>query len=149
MYLRDTATKVNQSSKLRPIWKGPFLVVMSKTPLYRIQGHKKFQFVHHDRLKMCYDRNILGWLKRLRHSLLQTDSVEEPESFESSEEPGYLSTMFHEEESSIQDEGPVEAEDSSSEEEREKERDSETVSHRSRTGRQRKMPTYLRDYICH
>lgn len=39
--LFNSATKVGQSSKLKSPWKGPYLVVDSKPPLYTIQNKKR------------------------------------------------------------------------------------------------------------
>lgn len=50
--LFNSATKVGQSSKLKSPWKGPYLVVDSKPPLYTIQNKKGKQTVHHDRIKI-------------------------------------------------------------------------------------------------
>ena len=41
--------------------------------LNRIQGRKGNKVVHHDRLKLCQDRNLPLWLERLRHSVLQPE----------------------------------------------------------------------------
>ena len=58
VYKLDSSSKIGQSSKLRSPWMGPFLVIGSRPPLYRIQDKKKEYVVHHDRLKRCHDRHI-------------------------------------------------------------------------------------------
>ncbi|XP_062602775.1 uncharacterized protein LOC134264500 [Saccostrea cucullata] len=55
VYMVDTSSKVGQSKKLR------------------IQGKKENKVVHHDRLKLCQDRDLPLWLKRLRHSVLHPE----------------------------------------------------------------------------
>ena len=75
VYLTNSATKVGESKKLNPVWVGPFLVVKKlSSALFEIRGKKKSQVVHHDRLKLCRDRFVPFWLKRLRHEFLQLDS---------------------------------------------------------------------------
>ncbi|XP_064650001.1 uncharacterized protein LOC135501689 [Lineus longissimus] len=74
VYKSYTASKVGQSSKLRPPWLGPFLVEKAISPvLYLINGQSKNQVVHHDRLKLCRDRILPFWLRRKRHHLLGPD----------------------------------------------------------------------------
>ena len=86
MYLINSATKVGESKKLNPVWLGPFLVVKKlSSVLFEIRGRKRSQVVHHDRLKLCRDRFMPFWLKRLRHEFLQLDS--QLESEEEDEEP--------------------------------------------------------------
>ena len=50
VYLLDSATKIGQSKKLRAPWKGPYLVVESYPPLYKIRDRKENKVVYHDRL---------------------------------------------------------------------------------------------------
>ena len=48
---------------LAPVWKGPFLVVHSNPPLYKIQDREPRVFtIHHDQLKICKDRLLPIWL---------------------------------------------------------------------------------------
>ncbi|CAC5415898.1 tatD [Mytilus coruscus] len=76
MFKADSTTKVGQSRKLKSPWCGPFLVVSSRPPLYTIRGRKgdSDSVVHHDKLKLCNDRDIPTWIKRLRHALFQAES---------------------------------------------------------------------------
>ena len=74
MYKRGITTKTG-SKALAPVWKGPFLVVHSNPPLYKIQDRKCRVFtIHHDRLKICKDRLLPIWLHQHRHDLLNLDS---------------------------------------------------------------------------
>lgn len=74
VYMVDTSSKVGQSKKLRKPWIGPFVIVYKfNHVLYRIQGKKENKVVHHDRLKLCQDRDLPLWLKRLRHSVLHPE----------------------------------------------------------------------------
>jgi transposase InsO family protein len=84
VYQLDSSTKVGKSSKLQSIWKGPFLVIKTRGPIYTIQNNKKILVVHHDRLKPCQDRVFPLWLKRLRHEILSLgEGGEAEEIFES------------------------------------------------------------------
>lgn len=73
VYKLDSTTKVGQSSKLRSPWTGPYLVISCNAPLYTIRDQKKEQVLHHDRLKLCKDRDIPMWLRRLRHRDFQNE----------------------------------------------------------------------------
>jgi hypothetical protein len=75
VYKLDSSTKVGQSSKLKPVWKGPLLVTEVISPvLYRIRDKRGEKVIHHDRLKLCRDRVIPMWMRRLRHRFLETGS---------------------------------------------------------------------------
>lgn len=52
VYKLDSITKVGQSSKLRPPWTGPYLVISCNAPLNTIRDQKKEQVLHHNRLKL-------------------------------------------------------------------------------------------------
>ena len=79
VYLRDSSTEIGISSKLRPPWSGPFLVISARPPIYRIGGCKKSKVVHHDRLKPCEDSTFPLWLQRKKHSLLHSLRIDEME----------------------------------------------------------------------
>jgi hypothetical protein len=65
-----SSTKIGQSKKLRKPWIGPYVIDEKlSSVLYRIRDRKKSKVVHHDRLKLCSDREIPLWLSRLRHSI--------------------------------------------------------------------------------
>lgn len=65
VYKRDTATKVGQSRKRKPPWKGPYIVVKVINPvLYEIEDRKKLYVIHHDRLKLCTDKDLPIWIQR-------------------------------------------------------------------------------------
>jgi hypothetical protein len=75
----DQATKVEQSTKLQSPCKGPYLITAVKPPvLYRIKDRKSESWIHHDRLKLCEDRELPIWLKRQRNGLM-SESVENEE----------------------------------------------------------------------
>lgn len=59
VYELNSATKIGQSSKLHPVWKGPLLVTAVKSPvLYEVSDRRRARVVHHDRLKVCHDREV-------------------------------------------------------------------------------------------
>ena len=74
VYMVDISSKVGQSKKLREQMDSPFChCFQDKYVLYRIQGRKENKVVHHDILKLCQDRDLPLWLKRLRYSVLQPE----------------------------------------------------------------------------
>ena len=92
VYLINSSSKVGQSNKLKPIWKGPYLVIKVISPvLFRIKGRKREIVVHHDRLKPCLDRSIPMWMRRLRHRVLDLD---ETLPYEEDDDELGLTTLF-------------------------------------------------------
>ena len=76
---RNQATKVGQSTKLQSPCKGPYLITAVKPPvLYRIKDRKSESWIHHDRLKLCEDRELPIWVKRQRNELM-SETVENEE----------------------------------------------------------------------
>ena len=97
VYLRDESVKKGISKKLRPVFKGPFLVVkVHSDMLYTIQDRKRQSVIHHNRLKHCEDRYIPLWLRKLRSEILnlnETFDAEEDVSF-SLDPDQNISTLF-------------------------------------------------------
>ena len=92
VYLINSSSKVGQSNKLKPIWKGPYLVIKVISPvLFRIKGRKREVVVHHDRFKPCMDRSIPMWMHRLRHCVLDLD---ETLPYEEDDDELGLTTLF-------------------------------------------------------
>ena len=92
VYVINSSSKVGQSNKLKPIWKGPYLLIKVISPvLFRIKGHKREVVVHHDRLKPCMDRSIPMWMRRLRHRVLDLD---ETLPYQEDEDELGLTTLF-------------------------------------------------------
>ena len=87
VYFRDSSTQIGISSKLRPTWKGPLLVISARPPIYRLRGRKKSTVVHHDRLKPCEDSTFPLWLQRQRHKLLETLPIKEMEDSDRDDSP--------------------------------------------------------------
>ena len=86
VYLINSSTKVGQSKKLKPIWKGPFVVIkVISSVLFRIKGRKVENVVHHDGLKLCQDRVVPMWARRLRHRILDLDATLPYEEVEADE----------------------------------------------------------------
>ena len=55
----NPCNKPGISTKLQPIYKGPFLIIKRYSPvLYMVQDRKCKFVVHHDRLLICHDRFI-------------------------------------------------------------------------------------------
>lgn len=76
VYRLDESTKVGVSSKLRPPWKGPYLVIKQDPPLFVVKSQKGIMTLHHDKLKLCLDGAIPIWARRARHRLSGDDSDE-------------------------------------------------------------------------
>lgn len=71
VYELNSAMKVGQCCKLQSPWRGPLLVTEVLSPvLFRVQDRRKERVVHHDRLKLCRDREVPVWMRRLRHTFL-------------------------------------------------------------------------------
>ena len=123
VYKINSVTKVGLSRKLSPIWIGPLVIeeVLSSV-LYRVQGRKRTEVIHHDRLKPCVDRILPLWLRQRRHIVLDLDE-----------------TIAYSEEEQDPDEdifGDLFSEDSGS-----------NQNIRSRTGRTVRKPQHLTDFV--
>ena len=63
VYKINSATRKGVRKKLLPIYDGPFLVTRVLSPvLIEIQGQKNKKIIHHDKLKICWDRCISLWI---------------------------------------------------------------------------------------
>ncbi|CAG2207160.1 unnamed protein product [Mytilus edulis] len=79
VYKLNQATKVGQSAKLKSPWKGPYLITAWRSPvLYKIKDRKTESWIHHDRVKLCEDRELPIWIKRMRNQLMDQTMDEEP-----------------------------------------------------------------------
>lgn len=74
----DSATKVGQSSKLKSPWKGPYVITAVKSAvLYKIMEKKNRESViHHDRIKLCRDRQHPLWIRKLRNKIMNNNEIE-------------------------------------------------------------------------
>ena len=84
VYLLDTAVLKGQCRKLCKPWKGPAAVLERlSSALFRVQLRKSMLVVNHDRMKHCRDRNLPGWLRRLRERSddPKPDTVEDPQLY--------------------------------------------------------------------
>jgi hypothetical protein len=76
VYRLNGASKTGESRKLKPVWIGPLVVTEVLNPvLYKVKDRKKEYILHHDRLKLCEDRNVPLWLRKMRHNLLDLDTT--------------------------------------------------------------------------
>jgi predicted aspartyl protease len=71
VYRLDESAKVGVSSKLRPPWKGPYIIIKQDPPLFKIKDRKSVITIHHDKLKLCLDGSIPMWARRARHELFE------------------------------------------------------------------------------
>lgn len=88
----DSSCKVGQSKKLQPVYKGPLVVEDRLSPcLYRVQGRRRSEVLHHDRLRPATLRELPHWLRRRRHQLLGQSNPEAAAPQESGEgAPGLI-----------------------------------------------------------
>ena len=92
VYKLDTSTKIGLSAKLKPVYIGPYLVTAVRSPvLYQVEGRRKTHVLHHDRLRLCIDRDIPLWIRRKRHDYMFTA---DPTSLVDVETDLNLSTLF-------------------------------------------------------
>ena len=76
VYLLNNSMDAGLSRKLKPIYKGPYVVTEVLSPsLYRIEDRRRNFVVHHDRLLLCDDRYIPFWIRRKRQEFLQLDET--------------------------------------------------------------------------
>ena len=171
VYKLDSTTKIGQSSKLKPVWRGPLLVTeVISSVLYRVRDQKKEGVLHHDRLKLCKDRDVPLWIQRARHKLLDPndDSLDQPTELDkleplgdnNSDPPLDLELLFSDDQNSSpnkSDEIPIVSESintslidsgdqSGSSIAPSDEEDSQSSTVWSRRERRIKTPKYLDDY---
>ncbi|CAC5382935.1 unnamed protein product [Mytilus coruscus] len=92
----DTARKVGISPKLKAPWKGPYVVVEAKSPvLLKMKDRGREEVVHHDRLKLCIDREIPLW--RLRNDILGKVENKMEQNINMDLEDLYLDILFNNE----------------------------------------------------
>ena len=56
---------------------GPYLVVHRSPPLYNLRDRKRDVVYHHGKLKLCQDRAIPLWIRKLRNRFYQEEEEEE------------------------------------------------------------------------
>ena len=77
VYKVDDSTEIGVSKKLKPPWVGPYLIVEVLTPnLYRVQGRKERDVLHHDKLRICQDREIPLRMRQLRKKFLAGEPLQ-------------------------------------------------------------------------
>ena len=78
VYSLNSATIKGQCKKLGSPWKGPAVVVKVISPyLYKIQFQKDLVTANHDRMKLCKDKEIPAWVRRVKNKALEEGSPEE------------------------------------------------------------------------
>ena len=71
--------------------------------LYRIKGKKQELVTHHDNLKICEDRSIPIWMRRLRHKFMELDPSITYDESEEEEDDQILAGLFTETEQANND----------------------------------------------
>ena len=143
VYKKNMGCKVGFSRKLCPLLFGPFIVkAVLPHDLYRVEGQRKEEVMHHDRLRRCEDRVIPFWVQWKWHGAGFGKSREE--ASEDAPDPDLDETVADGEEL------PAELEVAREEEEPEWNLDllfQEGVDAKPEGGRMRRRPGYLRDYV--
>ena len=75
VYKTNSASKIGQSKKLQSLWLGPYFVQAVEGTIYKIRSQKKSEWIHHDRLKMCEDAQLLLWLHHKCQIALDLDET--------------------------------------------------------------------------
>ena len=80
VYLLNSAGKVGQSRKLQPVYTGPHLIVkkLSDILFTTVNSRGRQQVIHHDRMRRCSDLNIPIWARRERNKLAEVNVPEDP-----------------------------------------------------------------------
>ena len=73
VYIINESSTKGLSRKLQPVFKGPFIVTHQVSDvLYQLQGRRltDVKVMHHDRMKICKDRDVPLWIRRKRAVIL-------------------------------------------------------------------------------
>lgn len=94
VYTINSSTQVGHSTKLQPVMTGPFIVCkVISTCLYGIRGRRRTTVMHHDRLRLCEDRSVPLWVRRVRDEVLGNKTNDE-EEVNTQEEEAPLNFLF-------------------------------------------------------
>ncbi len=67
VYILDLASIKGKSKKLCPPWKGPGVIVERITAAtFRVKVKNNISVINHDRMKLCNDRELPAWIRRLQ-----------------------------------------------------------------------------------
>ena len=74
VYVLDPSNKPGMSTKLKPIYRGPYVVIkVFSSILYGVKDRQVV--VHHDQLLLCIDRFIPLWMRKLHIEFLCLDET--------------------------------------------------------------------------
>ena len=93
VYIINESSTKGLSRKLQPVFKGPFIVTHQISDvLYQLQGRRStdVKVMHHDRMKICKDRDLPLWIRRKRAVILG----DTPSSTVDLDETLYLPALF-------------------------------------------------------
>lgn len=71
VYKLDQSPKIGKSGKLQSPWMGPYIVISCRHPVYTIKNRKREITCHHDKIKICNDRALPMWTRRMRQKYLK------------------------------------------------------------------------------
>ena len=71
IYTINANTPPGHSHKLQSVLKGPYIVAKVISPLlFTVRDNRKSYVLHHDRMRLCEDREVPLWVHRVRNSIL-------------------------------------------------------------------------------
>ena len=79
VWKRRQARTKGKSSKLETPNLGPYVILKARMPIFTIQGQKREEVVHHDKLVPCLSSQIPLWIRKKRHELFDLDDTLECE----------------------------------------------------------------------
>ena len=147
VYKLDQSTKIGRSRKLQSPCIGPYLIIGCRHPIYDIRNRKREMTIHHDKLKVCKDRTLPLWLRRMRHQYLHKTrndvSLESlPEEGEDEEEDTKQTSANCE----ILDRN-VNDQKKDNEQNKNNKRKQDKIETVTRTGRQIRKPKHLENFL--
>jgi len=70
IYVLNTKIEKGKSKKLSSPWKGPGIIASVLSPyLYSVKLRNSIFVAHHDRIKICPDKNIPNWILKFKQNL--------------------------------------------------------------------------------
>ena len=77
IFVFENPTHKSLSQKLQPLWKGPRIVIQNLSAYtYRIKLKTSIIVAHHDRMKICKDRELPTWLIRYKKNFIVNEKRE-------------------------------------------------------------------------
>jgi hypothetical protein len=95
VYLVNSSISPGECKKLQPLLKGPYVVKQPlSSHLYKVSNQRGDSVRHHDKLRLCEDRVIPLWTRRLRAKILNLNEEEEEREAPAEEQDMGLEWLF-------------------------------------------------------